>query len=92
MPLIHGTPNKLNFAGLRRTIAAVPEFHYIHLHGAYSKYDLTDWIMVNLSGRFYICEYIALDSNRKIVDSIMVGFENPNELTYFSLACPLLHN
>lgn len=53
-------------------------------------YNLTEamstWVHDNLKGRYYIGS--TIDQNYKAV--LKIGFEEPKELSYFMLACPLL--
>tara|TARA_B110000211_G_C13965820_1_gene502729 strand:- start:578 stop:754 length:177 start_codon:yes stop_codon:yes gene_type:complete len=53
-------------------------------------YNLTEamsnWVNDNLKGRFYIGS--TIDTNYK--STLKIGFEEPKELSYFMLACPLL--
>lgn len=52
---------------------------------------LEDWIGFNLNSRYGIKQGYILDrENRQIVSSITIGFEDPKELTIFSLSCPYL--
>jgi len=51
---------------------------------------LEEWIEFNLNSRYAIKNIYMLDKDRKIVNSILIGFENPKETTIFSLTCPYL--
>jgi hypothetical protein len=48
------------------------------------------WILKNLKSRFFIGKKIDLDKENTITSMINLGFEDPKELSYFMLACPLL--
>lgn len=46
-----------------------------------------------MKGRFYVGNSLTLkkDNEAKTVHTVLkVGFEEPKELSYFTLACPLL--
>jgi hypothetical protein len=51
---------------------------------------LEKWILENLKGRFYIGKHLDVDVNGKIQNMILVGFENPKELSIFNLSCPFI--
>jgi hypothetical protein len=40
--------------------------------------------------RFYIGRTLDIDSEDKVVPFLRIGFEEPKELSYFTLACPHL--
>jgi len=48
------------------------------------------WILFNLNSRYAITQTWTLDNERKIVNSLMIGFEDPKEATIFILSCPYL--
>lgn len=48
------------------------------------------WINEHLKGRYYIGKTVNVDSTNTITPALKVGFEEPKELSYFTLACPLL--
>tara|TARA_B110000503_G_scaffold28131_1_gene44945 strand:- start:23548 stop:23844 length:297 start_codon:yes stop_codon:yes gene_type:complete len=85
-------PNPLNFFGVRQVRTPPPHFESMTLE--MSLYNLegtmTKWIIENLKGRFYIGDVTALDSNNQFQRAIKVAFEQPKELSYFTLACPFL--
>ena len=58
------------------------------------KYNLEQtiqkWIHSNLKGRFYVGKGLHIDQTNKISESLRIGFEEPKELSYFTLACPHL--
>lgn len=85
-------PNPLNFYEARQVKVLPPHFQSINL-GA-TIYNLEDtickWITTNLKGRFYCSRSISLTSDNQLNQTIKVGFEEPKELSYFTLACPHL--
>jgi len=53
--------------------------------------SIIEWIDVNLRNRFYVGKNVRLDRDtNKLVNVLTVGFEDPKELSYFALACPVL--
>jgi|TARA_B100001287_G_scaffold89254_1_gene74782 hypothetical protein len=48
------------------------------------------WIDSNLKNRYFIGKAIGLTKNNSIDQVLRVGFEDPKELSFFVLACPLL--
>lgn len=52
--------------------------------------QISNWIRAKLQGRYTLSKSIGLSSDQKMKTSFVVGFEKPNELTYFIIACPYL--
>jgi hypothetical protein len=52
---------------------------------------LDHWINYHLNNRYAIRKGLTLDDNKKFVDAIDIGIEDPKELTMLSLGCSLLH-
>lgn len=53
--------------------------------------DMINWIRTKLNGRFYLNQIptISTDDNH-LKSTLVLGFEEEKELTYFMLACPFL--
>jgi len=72
----------------------IPGPHFETLTMAMHLYNLegtiVKWITENLKGRFYVGQTTILDESNQFQRVIKVGFEDPKELSYFSLACPYL--
>ena len=85
-------PNPLNFYAARKVSVLPPHFQSINL--GISIYNLEDtickWISNNLKGRYYCSRSISLNSENQLNQTIKVGFEEPKEVSYFTLACPHL--
>jgi hypothetical protein len=84
-----GKVNLLNVLGLRRVQFPAYHFHFTTLE-RYRIADvkqLSDWITLNLNGRFYIGQGLIL-SNNQFIYVTKLGFEKEKELSYFKLACP----
>jgi len=52
--------------------------------------SMANWIKRHLKGRFYLGSGVDVDSSGQIETVIKIGFEDPKEASYFSLACPHL--
>lgn len=85
-------PNPLNFYDVRRVKIAPPYFESISLgFDIYNlEHSIGKWIEQNLKGRFYIGRVTELDSDNQYVKVIKIAFEDPKELSFFTLACPHL--
>lgn len=84
--------NSLDVLGIRRTAFLPVHFESVEIPFYYNiETSLVDWITTNLMHRFYVGKNIALDSNNKIIKVVTVGFEDPQEMSYFMIACPLLN-
>ena len=84
-------PNPLNFFEIRRQEVPCPYFEYITIPITYNlENGLSKWIEENLKGRFYIGKTVRLSKDGQIENVIKIGFEEPKECSYFTLACPHL--
>lgn len=85
-------PNPLNFYGIRRVRIPPPHFECINVEMRIYNLEGTiiKWIEQNLKGRFYVDNAMHLDSSKQFQNCIKIGFEDPKELSYFTLACPHL--
>lgn len=71
--------NPLNVLKIRE-VRFVPK-HFSQIDCAFTfDYDVKQWIVANLKGRFAIL--------KKQQAILTIAFEEPKELTFFSLACP----
>lgn len=52
--------------------------------------EIHNWVTTKLTGRFCIIEKPAIIKKNKLSSAMFIAFENPQELTYFMLACPYL--
>ena len=92
MALKNGKPNPLDYFDLRRVEFACPHFKYTSL----DKYSPTVvksvdlWIKKNLNSRYYVGQGIVLDNTNTLIYNTRVGFESEKELSFFTIACPLL--
>ena len=92
MALKNGKPNPLDYFDLRRVEFACPHFKYTTLdryNPALVK-SVDAWIQKNLNNRYYVGQGIMLDNTNTIVYNTTIGFESEKELSFFTIACPLL--
>ena len=83
--------NPLNFFEIRQLEVPAPHFEYLVIPMRYNlQSSIEKWIADNLKGRFYVGKCVDINSEDKIDTMIKIGFEEPKELSYFTLACPLL--
>lgn len=85
-------PNPLNFYGIRKMRILPPHFESIDINIRLYNLEQTivKWITDNLKGRFFVGNTTILDENNQYQKVIRVGFEDPKELSFFTLACPHL--
>jgi len=84
-------PNPLNLFHLRQLKVAPGHFEYIIIPMRYNLQDsIARWIVDNLKGRFYIGKTLDVDTSNQLGTMLQIGFEEPKELSYFTLACPHL--
>ena len=94
MALKNGKPNPLDYFNLRRVEFACPHFKYTSIDkyspALVKSIDL--WIKKNLNSRYYVGQGIVLDNTNTIVYNTRIGFESEKELSFFTIACPLLQS
>jgi hypothetical protein len=94
MALVRGKVNALALLEMRKLKRMPPNFAKITLRDL----DRLDfrlielWILQNLDSRFCIRKNTGLVDDNKMTSVYEVGFEDPKELTMFSLGCQILHN
>jgi hypothetical protein len=92
MALVRGEINPLGVLGMRK-LSFIPE-HFARITIKIHKSDikiLDQWINYNLNSRYAIKETIVLDESNKMVESIIIGMEDPKEITMFTLGCTKIH-
>jgi hypothetical protein len=94
MSLKNGKPNALTYFDLRRVEFACPHFKYttVDRYNPNLVKSIDYWIRKNLNNRYYVGQGITLDSTNTIVYNIRVGFESEKELSFFTIACPVLQS
>jgi len=87
MSLLRGTINPLNVLGLRKLSHIPPHFAKMTSKNV-DKIDLIDnWIYTRLDSRYCVKKSYILDQNKKMVEVVEIGVEEPKELSMFSLGC-----
>ena len=75
----------------RRVEYCPPYFEHNSFAVKYGRDKLIiEWILDNLSSRFYVGKTIELTSDQSFDTRIKVGFEDKKDMSYFVLACPFL--
>jgi len=84
--------NPLNYFNCRQFTKKPHGLEFLKLNYDWNDNEelLEKWILENLKGRFYIGKHLDVDVNGKIQSMILVGFENPKELSIFNLSCPFI--
>jgi len=92
MALKTGKPNQLNYFDLRKVDFACPHFKYTTMdrYNPSLVKSVDAWIKKNLNNRYYVGQGITLDNSNTIVYNTRIGFESEKELSFFTIACPLL--
>ncbi|MBR19669.1 MAG: hypothetical protein CMA64_05940 [Euryarchaeota archaeon] len=79
------------FFGIRRLKYQPSHLATIDLNSTYNiEQALDKWINKNLKKRYFLGKSVGLTKENKLDQIVRVGFEDPKELSYFVLACPLL--
>ena len=86
-------PNVLKFFDMNRfeipptylEYITIPTHEYKNLAS-----EIVEWIEANCKSRYFAGVVTGVSSENKISNFIKIGFENPKELSYFTLACPHL--
>jgi hypothetical protein len=92
MSLNRGELNPLSVLKMRK-LSFIPE-HFTKVIVDSPKTDiklLDQWINYNLNSRYSIKKSFVLDQNKKMVEAIEIGIEDPKESMILSLGCPYLH-
>ena len=90
MSLSRGEVNPLGVLKLRK-LSFIPK-HFSKINIELTDIKLLDhWISYNLNSRYAIKKSFALDTNKKMVEVIEIGMENPKEILMLTLGCPYIH-
>lgn len=83
--------NPLDVLKIRKITTIAPHFSKTRISDAEYFEGVEDWVKIKLKGRYAIYRAPNFDSEMNALKSSMyIGFEDPQELTYFMLACPHL--
>lgn len=92
MSLNRGEVNPLSVLGIRK-LSFIPEhFSRISVNKNVDVKLLDHWINYNLNSRYVLRKSLSLDNNKKMIETIEIGIEDPKEILMLSLGCPLLHD
>jgi hypothetical protein len=84
-------PNRLEVFNCRIAGSAPVHFEYIKIPLKYNlEESISKWIKEHLKGRYYVGKSLNINKENTIENVLKIGFEEPKELSYFTLACPLL--
>ena len=86
-------PNPLNVHNLRAVARCPPHFFAVDFDMSCTPKKITDWIYVNLQGRFYFGQ-VTGDSDNGVTSLTLcsrAAFEIHSEASYFALSLPELN-
>lgn len=75
-------PNPLNLYDLRQVPHCPPHFYVVDFDISVGTKQISDWIFLNLAGRFYLGDVYKPEDSRI---QKRAGFEIPGEGSYFAL-------
>lgn len=87
MSLNKGEINPLNVLGFRKLSFIPKHFAKISIEHKFDVKSVEHWIEYNLNSRYAIQTKQVLDKNKKIIQIMEIGLEDPKELTMLSLGC-----
>jgi hypothetical protein len=91
MSLNRGEVNPLNVLGLRKLNFIPEHFAKITVSNIVDIKSIDIWINYNLNSRYAINKNLSLDQNKKMIEVLEIGLEDPKEITMLTLGCPYLH-
>lgn len=83
--------NSLSVFNLRKLKFIPNHFSKVKINYSIDIKLLDHWINFNLNSRYGIKKTFVLDENKKIIEAIEIGVEDPKELTMLTLGCSFLH-
>lgn len=93
MSLARNTVNPMSLIGCRK-LGFIPRHfaktQFVVSNSSKAVQAIDQWINMSLNERYAILSYVSRDDFSKT--NIIVGFENPGELTMFMLGCPQFIN
>lgn len=91
MSLNKGEINPLNVLGFRKLSFIPKHFAKISIESKVDLKAIEHWIEYNLNSRYATWTKQVLDQNKKIIQVIEIGLEDPKEITMLSLGCNHLY-
>lgn len=92
MSLNRNIVNPLSVLNLRRLNFIPKHFSRIIIDRKVDIKLLDRWINFNLNSRYSIKKGLTLDKDKKIIEVLEIGMEDPKEITMLALGCNLIHN
>jgi hypothetical protein len=90
MSLSRNEVNPLGVLKLRK-LSFIPK-HFTKISVELTDIKLLDhWINYHLNSRYAIKKTFSLDANKKMVEVIEIGLEDPKEILMLTLGCPYIH-
>jgi hypothetical protein len=90
MSLSRNEVNPLGVLKLRK-LSFIPE-HFTKISVELTDIKLLDhWINYHLNSRYAIKKTFSLDTNKKMVEVMEIGLEDPKEILMLTLGCPYIH-
>lgn len=91
MSLSRGTVNPLSVLGFRKLNFIPEHFAKIKINKTVDLKLLDHWINFNLNSRYALVKALDLDHDKKMIEVIEIGIEDPKEITMLTLGCPYIH-
>ena len=91
MSLNRGEVNPLSVLGLRKLNFIPDHFAKITVNKTIDTKLIDNWINYNLNSRYAVTKNLSIDQNKKMIEVLEIGFEDPKEITMLTLGCPYLH-
>jgi hypothetical protein len=91
MSLNRGEVNPLSVLGLRKLNFIPDHFSKVTVNKTIDTKLIDNWINYNLNSRYAISKNLSLDQNKKMIEVLEIGLEDPKEITMLTLGCPYLH-
>lgn len=91
MALIRGRVNPLNVLGLRRLSHIPPHFAKITTTKLDKKENIDIWIYQRLDSRYCIRNSYLVNQDKKLIEVLEIGVEDPKELSMLTLGCTHLY-
>jgi len=90
MSLSRDQINPLSVLGCRK-LSFIPE-HFTKISSKDPDIKLLDhWISYHLNSRYAIKKTLSLDLDKKMIQVVEIGLEDPREITMLTLGCPYIH-
>lgn len=91
MPLNRGKVNPLSVLGFRKLTFIPEHFARVKINKVVDLKLLDQWINYNLNSRYALIKRLDLDANKKMVEIVEIGVEDPKEITILTLGCPHIY-